>query len=95
MSVLGRIRDVATFAKAIVSDVATAIATSGGAHDERPIEPSVIDESHAWPVPAQDPHTPASRALQHRPARVERVEVERPVLTGSAADRMRGARRSG
>ena len=53
------------------------------------------DETAGWPVPAQDPSTPASRALEWRPTPAPREERAAPVLEGSAVARMRATHRTG
>lgn len=65
------------------------------AEPEEPEEPAEGDETEAWEVPAQAPHTPASRSLEWRPpAPLPAPEAPAP-LAGSAAARMRAARRAG
>ena len=62
---------------------------------ERHPEVEPVDESESWPVPAQDPLTPASRAMLHRPSPRSRPAAPpaRP-LAGSRAARVRAARGS-
>lgn len=62
---------------------------------ERRPEVEPHDETESWPVPAQDPLTPASRAMLHRPSprRSTAAPPARP-LAGSRAARVRAARGS-
>lgn len=52
------------------------------------------DETESWPVPAQQPVTAASRALEWHPEPRVKQAPAPPVLAGSAAARVQAARRA-
>lgn len=66
------------------------------AHDGAPPPASAptVDETETWPVPAQDPHTPESRALEWHPTWHEEAPTKPEPLQGSAAARVRATRGS-